>query len=120
MIKYNLVGLGCYTFSIGDGSTASVSLRANDDSETRTDACTGNGPIDAAIGAIERITKTGGKLQSLEIHSATKGADAAGMVRLTVEFPDGSSVSGEAKSTDIVLASAQAYLVCVNERLTLG
>jgi 2-isopropylmalate synthase len=82
------------------------------------DAGTGDGPVDAALKAIDRITKLRGRLMDYNIRSVSRGKDALGEVVVKVDFGDGVLVSGKGASTDIVEASARAYLNAVNRKLS--
>jgi 2-isopropylmalate synthase len=72
--------------------------------------------VDAALKTIDRIAGVRGKLVDYSIQAITVGKDAQGEVSLRVAFGD-DMVSGKAASTDIVQASASAYLSCVNRHL---
>ena len=96
--------------------TATVRLRKGKD--VIQDAACGDGPVDAALKTIDRIAGIKGKLQEYAIQAVTIGKDAQGEVSLRVAF-GADLVSGKAASTDIVQASASAYLNCVN-RILLG
>jgi 2-isopropylmalate synthase len=78
------------------------------------DSATGDGPVDAAIKAINRITGVEGKLVEYTVRSVTGGADAVGEVFMKVDFGKVSFI-GKAASLDIVDASARAYLDAVNK-----
>lgn len=94
--------------------TATVRLKKGD--KMIQDAACGDGPVDAALKTIDRIAGMKGKLIDYSIQAVTIGKDAQGEVSLRVAFgPD--IVSGKAASTDIVQASASAYLSCVNRFL---
>jgi 2-isopropylmalate synthase len=73
----------------------------------------GDGMIDAACKAIKQATGVDGKLTDFNVSSVTGGVDALGDVVLQVEA-DGIRVSGRGVSTDVVEASARAYLNAVN------
>jgi 2-isopropylmalate synthase len=75
---------------------------------------TGDGMIDAAIAAISEAAGVHGKLGNFQVSSVTGGADALGAVTLTVEA-DGRKVTGRGVATDVVEASARAYLNAVNK-----
>ena len=100
--------------STGHAPTATVALK-KDGVVTRDAAC-GDGPIDAAIQCIERITGVKGKVLDFSLQAVTRGQDALGEVSVTVEFP-ARTVTGKGSSTDIVEAGAKAYLNCVNRLL---
>jgi 2-isopropylmalate synthase len=96
--------------------TATVRLRKADD--VIEDAACGDGPVDAALKTIDRITGVSGRLLDFNLQAVTRGKDALGEVSLRVEF-NGSVNSAKAASTDIVEASAKAYLSCVNRYLSV-
>ncbi len=73
----------------------------------------GNGMIDAACRAIEAATSTGAELAGFSVSSVTGGIDALGDVVIQLKS-DGIKVSGKGVSTDVVEASARAYLAAVN------
>ena len=74
----------------------------------------GDGMIDAACQAIKAATGIDGKLTDFNVSSVTGGVDALGDVIVQVEA-DGIRVSGRGVSTDVVEASARAYLSAVNK-----
>ncbi|MCS7049282.1 MAG: 2-isopropylmalate synthase [Verrucomicrobiae bacterium] len=97
--------------------TATVRLRRVDEETVRADAGTGDGPIDAALKTIDRITGIRGHLVDYSVTSVTRGKDAIGEVSVRVEFEGGKIVTGKATSTDIIEASALAYLNALNRYL---
>jgi len=98
--------------------TATVRLqRANgkkDPAEILQDAGTGDGPVDAALKAIDRLTKTRGRLVDYSLRAVSQGKDALGEVTVKVDFGDAEPVTGKGASTDVIEASARAYLNAVN------
>jgi 2-isopropylmalate synthase len=76
-------------------------------------AAEGNGMIDAACSAIRQATGVASKLIGFNVSSVTGGVDALGDVVVQLEA-DGLKVSGRGVSTDVVEASARAYLAAVN------
>ena len=80
------------------------------------DAATGDGPIDAICRTMDRITGTAGKLCDYKIRAITSGKDALGEVTVEVEF-DGVRLRARAVSTDVIEASAKAYLNAINRHL---
>ncbi|HDQ46093.1 MAG TPA: 2-isopropylmalate synthase [bacterium] len=94
--------------------TASVRLRKGD--EIFEDSAIGDGPVDATYKAIERITGVCGKLTHYAIEAVTIGKDAQGEVLIKLEY-EGHSYNGQAVSTDIIEASAKAYLSALNRIL---
>ena len=73
----------------------------------------GDGMIDAACQAIRAATGVDGRLTDFNVSSVTGGVDALGDVIIQLEA-DGVKVSGRGVSTDVVEASARAYLSAVN------
>jgi 2-isopropylmalate synthase len=81
-----------------------------------SDACTGNGPVDAVCKAIDRVVGSSGKLVDFNVQAVTEGLDALGTVTVRVE-KDGKVYTGRGAATDIIVASAKAYLSAVNRFL---
>jgi 2-isopropylmalate synthase len=97
--------------------TATVTL-VDSNGEEVTDAATGDGPIDAMFAVIQRITHIGATLVNYEVRSVTGGKDAQG--EATVELMHSErKVRGRGVSTDILEASAKAYLAAINRIRTL-
>lgn len=94
--------------------TATVRLQRGED--ITEDAATGDGPVDAAMKCIERMTEVSGKLKDFTLQAITRGKDAVGEVSVQVDF-DGNILTGKGSSTDIVEAGARAYLNAVNRHL---
>jgi 2-isopropylmalate synthase len=92
--------------------TATVRLRVND--EKREAAAIGDGPVDAACRAISQATRTSARLQRYEIGSVTRGTDALGEVSMLLE-EGGRKVLGRAASTDVIEASARAFVDGLNK-----
>jgi len=86
-------------------------------SEVVQDASIGDGPVDAALKAIDRLTDTRGKLMDYSLRSVSQGKDALGEVTVKVDFGNGQLVTGKGASTDVIEASAKAYLNAVNRQL---
>jgi 2-isopropylmalate synthase len=97
-------------------ATALVTLADTKTEEHGTQTAAGDGPVNAIYEAIDKITGLKGALIDYTVRSITRGADAVGEVFVHVEF-DGVSYTGKAASTDIVDASARAYLNAVNKAL---
>ena len=83
-----------------------------------TDAAIGDGPIDAMFAVIQRITHISANLTSFEVRSITGGKDAQGEVNVELEH-SGRKIRGRGVSTDILEASAKAYLTAVNRIRTM-
>jgi 2-isopropylmalate synthase len=96
-------------------ATATLRLRGPKD-KLLEDAATGDGPVDAVYRAIERLTGVAARLKDYRIRAVTMGMDAQGEVSVEVEC-QGQRVTARAVSTDIIQASALAYLKAINAAL---
>ncbi|MBT4266421.1 MAG: 2-isopropylmalate synthase [Deltaproteobacteria bacterium] len=76
-------------------------------------ACLGDGPVDAALNTIREIVNIPCVLTSFVIKSITGGTDAQGVVSVTIEW-EGIKASGRGSHTDIVIASAAAFVNALN------
>ncbi len=92
--------------------TATVTLRTPDGEEL-TDAAIGTGPVDAVYKAINRVVEVPNQLVEFSVQSVTAGIDAIGEVTIRLKHED-RLFSGHAANTDIIVASAQAYLNALN------
>ena len=96
--------------------TATVRLRVAD--AKREGAAIGDGPVDAACKAISAVTNTSARLERYEIRAVTSGTEAMGEV--TMQLVDGGrKVLGRGVSTDVIEASAKAFIDGLN-RLARG
>ncbi len=106
--------------------TATVRLRrlaaesGGDEGEVMQDSAPGNGAVDAAMKAIDRILGRQGHLAEYHVQAVTGGKDALGEVTIKVDFGDGKLVTGKGASTDVIEASARAYLHAVSRVLPLA
>ncbi|MBE9010043.1 2-isopropylmalate synthase [Pseudanabaenaceae cyanobacterium LEGE 13415] len=92
--------------------TATVRL-INPDGEELTDAATGTGPVDAVYKAINRVVNVPNQLIEFSVQSVTAGIDAIGEVTIRLKYGD-RVFSGHSANTDIIVASAQAYVNALN------
>jgi len=83
------------------------------------DAACGDGPVDAAFKAIDKVLGTQGKLSHYSLQALDGGEDAQGEVTVTVKFGE-NLVAGRGVSTDIIEASVRGYLQAVNRAFTRG
>ncbi len=74
----------------------------------------GSGPVDATFRAIEKILNSGSELQLFSVNNITSGTDAQGEVTVRLQKA-GRIVNGHGADTDIVAASAKAYLSACNK-----
>ena len=77
-------------------------------------ASSGNGPVDAAIKALKKIIMKQMTLKEFTIQAISKGSDDVGKVHMQVEY-DGRLYYGFGANTDIVTASVEAYIDCINK-----
>ena len=77
-------------------------------------ASSGNGPVDAAIKALKKIIMKQMTLKEFTIQAISKGSDDVGKVHMQVEY-EGSMYYGFGANTDIVTASVEAYIDCINK-----
>jgi len=82
--------------------------------EQRKTAKLGDGPVDAVYKAIKEITGTESRLLRYHVNAITSGMDAQGEVAVTLE-ENGMRVIGQGADTDIIVASAKAYLHALNK-----
>ena len=123
---YSLEGLqvACGTMGM---PTATVRLRGPDGS-IHTEAAIGTGPVDATYKAINAIVKTPNTLLEFSIHAITEGIDALGEVTVRVQGEDGQQTmdaqkerpfsriyGGHGADTDIIVASAKAFINALNK-----
>jgi 2-isopropylmalate synthase len=107
--------------------TATVRLKGPD-GKVHTHAAMGSGPVDAAYKAIDFIVKTPNTLLEFNVHAITEGIDALGEVTVRIQGENGlrtmdaqSEVpyqrvfGGHGADTDIIVASAKAYLTALNK-----
>jgi 2-isopropylmalate synthase len=98
--------------------TATVRLRKGE--ETLQDSSPGNGAVDATMKAIDRILNQRGHLVEYHVSAVSSGKDALGEVNLKCDFGNGRLITGKGASTDVIEASARAYLNAVNRMLHQG
>lgn len=100
------------TSGVGVRSVASLGLDVA--GEKFEGSASGNGPVDAAIKALKRIINRQMTLKEFTIQAISKGSDDMGKVHMQVEF-DGNVYYGFGASTDIIAASVEAYIDCINK-----
>ncbi len=84
------------------------------DGETQTAEAEGDGPVDAALNAIKALTGTTAVMRRYAVAAISGGTDAQGEVSIRIE-DNGRTVAGQASDTDIVIASAKAYVHALNK-----
>ncbi|HNT36220.1 MAG TPA: alpha-isopropylmalate synthase regulatory domain-containing protein, partial [bacterium] len=93
---------------------ATVRMRKGD--QEHSEASCGDGPVDAVYKAIRKITNTQSQLTTYQLKAVTGGTDAQGEVRVVLE-EDGLKASGVGTDTDVIIASAKAYVNAINRLL---
>jgi 2-isopropylmalate synthase len=99
--------------------TATVRVRRVEDGSEADESSMGDGMVDAACGAIRRATGIDATLVTFNVAAVTGGIDALGDVTVQVEV-DGHRFTGRGVSTDIVEASARAFLNALNKSVRLS
>lgn len=100
------------TSGVGLRSVASLGL--NIAGEHFEAASTGNGPVDAAIKALKRIIDRSMTLREFTVQAISKGSDDVGKVHIQLEH-NGHMYYGFGAHTDIIAASVEAYIDCINK-----
>ncbi|AAU91708.1 2-isopropylmalate synthase [Methylococcus capsulatus] len=98
----------------GEIPHAQVTIKV--DNEERTGTSSGGGAVDASLKAIESLLHTDTALTLYSVNNITSGTDAQGEVTVRLE-KGGRIVNGQGADTDIVIASAKAYVNAVNKLL---
>lgn len=93
--------------------TATVSIKYKD--KIFSDSATGDGPVDALFNAIDRAIKKKNKIETYSVRSVTSGRQAMGEVTIRM-VADEKRFNGRGVSTDILEASAKAYLAAINQK----
>ena len=96
------------------GKTPQASVTLVVDGQEKQAVAKGDGPVDAAFKAIESIVRSDTHLQLYSVNAITSGTDSQGEVTVRVE-KGGRIVNGQGADTDIVVASAKAYIHALNK-----
>ncbi|WZL73184.1 2-isopropylmalate synthase [Clostridiaceae bacterium 35-E11] len=105
-----------FVINSGNTITATASIVLKNHEKEIEEASTGDGPVDAAFKAIEKILGIELTLEDYALHALTEGKDAQGNVVVKISR-EGKSYVGKGLSTDIVEASIRAYINAVNRML---
>jgi 2-isopropylmalate synthase len=100
--------------SSGTGVIPTATVRVSVKGEIVQEAACGDGPVDAVYKAIDKITKTQVRLLDYKLAAVSGGKDAQGEVTVQLGVAEGETVRGKGTSTDIIEASAKAYLSALN------
>ena len=104
--------------SCGDHNIPTATVRLiGPDGLILADAALGTGPVDAVYKAINRIVEIPNRLTEFTVKSITEGIDAIGEVLIRIES-EGVTYTGRGAATDIIVASAKAYMNALNRLLS--
>jgi len=109
--RYKLVSLRVCS-ETGETPTASMVLEIGGNEVSAS--ASGGGPVDASFRAIESVVNSETQLQLYSVNNITSGADVQGEVAVRLE-KSGRIISGQCADTDIVIASANAYINALNK-----
>jgi 2-isopropylmalate synthase len=109
--KYKLVYLNV---TCGKSTIPTATVKLDIDGTSYQDVDVGDGPVDATYKIIKRLVKTNSKLLKFSINAITKDMDAQGEVFVKLE-EKGYTVIGKGADTDIIVASAKAYINALNK-----
>jgi 2-isopropylmalate synthase len=112
---YHLIAHQVVSGGSANVATASVSLETSN-GITQQASC-GDGPVDAVFKAIEQAVGFPVGLKDYQLKAITAGEDALGEATVWIEY-SGSTYNGRGLSTDVIEASARAYINAINKRLT--
>ncbi|MDF0605664.1 2-isopropylmalate synthase [Neisseriaceae bacterium TC5R-5] len=111
---YKFVSLKVQT-ETGEAPVANI-VFIHDGDEQHAES-SGSGPVDAAFKAIESVTHSQAELQLYSVNAITKGTESQGEVTVRLAR-DGRIVNGQGADTDVIVASAKAYLSALNKLLS--
>ena len=114
MADTHAVRLDFLQVTTGKGVKSVASIGLDISGQKFEAAASGNGPVDAAIKALKKIIMKQMTLKEFTIQAISKGSDDVGKVHMQVEY-DGSLYYGFGANTDIVTASVEAYIDCINK-----
>ena len=95
------------------GETPDATVTISVDGKEESASSSGSGPVDATFKAIEKIAESGTELKLYSVNNITTGTDSQGEVTVRLEL-DGRIINGLGADTDIVIASAKAYIHALN------
>jgi 2-isopropylmalate synthase len=100
--------------SSGTGIVPTATVKLVYNGQTIQESASGDGPVDAVYKAIDKITKLNVRLLDYKLSAVSGGKDAQGEVTVQLEIAEGMTVRGKGASTDIIEASAKAYVSALN------
>src|SRR5271166_2088177 len=102
------------TVFAGTKGPQSAALTLDIDGVRATHQATGNGPVDATFNAILALVPHNAVLELYQVHAVTKGTDAQAEVSVRLA-EDGKTVTAKGADPDTLVASARAYIACLNK-----
>lgn len=111
---FQLIGIQAIS---GDKISSTATVKIKKGIKVFQESAIGDGPVDASCIAIDKITKVKGKFLDYSIRSVSAGKEAVGEALVKVKFGN-RVVTGKAASTDVIFASAKAYLNALNKFLS--
>jgi len=114
--RHDRFSLVCLSVCSETGVTPISKVTLMVDGEEKSAEGSGSGPVDATYNAIESLVGSGVNLQLYSVNNITSGTDSQGEVTVRLEL-GGRIVNGLGADTDIVIASAKAYLHALNSML---
>lgn len=116
-LKSNQYEIDTFQIMSGNHTTSTATIILVKDGQRFSEAATGNGPVEAAMNAINRITGHEYTLDSYGLRGVTEGSDALGEVTVKIHNGDGLVHTGRGVSTDVIEASIRAYVNAINKTL---
>ncbi|MDR3304938.1 MAG: 2-isopropylmalate synthase [Clostridiales Family XIII bacterium] len=107
--------LGSYVINSGNKIAATATIRLTRGEKEIEKAAHGDGPIDAAFQAIDKIVGRRLELDDFQINAVSGGEDALGDARVVIRGEEGRMYAGRGLSTDVIEASIRAYVNAVNK-----
>ncbi len=114
--RYRYVSLRIQT-ETGEQPTAEIVFEEHNNEQRSLQS--GSGPVDAVFKAIEAIANSQSELQLYSVNAITAGTESQGEVTVRLS-KDGHIVNGQGADTDVIVASAKAYLSALNKLETAG
>jgi len=109
--RYKLIYLNVVA---GNLTVPTATVQMEVDGKLIQEAGFGDGPVDATFKTIKKITHTRSKLLQFAINAITSGTEAQGEVTVRLE-EKGQTVIGQGADTDVIVASAKAYINALNK-----
>ncbi len=109
--RYKLIYLNVIA---GNITIPTATVKMEVDGKLMQEAGFGDGPVDALFKTIKKITRTKSKLLQFAINAITEGTEAQGEVTVRLQ-EKGQTVMGQGADTDVIVASAKAYINALNK-----